>query len=167
MIESSPNLNFDFIEFIQDNSPEISVEMIYIHWHEMVGEYCIYIDGKWSGYVPEEYIFKSGLENYNRWKDYWSDSDILHSTMEIINTNIRTLVKYCNEKSNASSDYLEHVKYFIDTIRCSSFSPDMQEYSLNRSIEWMKRNNYTEGLLLLEQELNKPYVKPTRIQRTV
>lgn len=167
MIRHDPNLVHEFFEYMQDEWPEISMDLAYIHWHEMVSEYCVYIDDKWSGYVPEEYIFKSGLTNYKRWADAWAESTLINTTMDMVNTNVRTLVKFCKEKGNLPSDYMDYVRYFVDNVRCSSITPEMQDYSLNRAKEWMERNDYPDGVRLMVQELGNPYVKPTRIQRTV
>lgn len=32
-------------------SPHLKACDIYIHWHSAVSEFCLYIKGKWSGYV--------------------------------------------------------------------------------------------------------------------
>lgn len=41
---------------------------IFIHWHAVVGEYCIYIKGVWSGYV-EHWHFE-GYESYEEYYAY-------------------------------------------------------------------------------------------------
>lgn len=41
---------------------------IFIHWHAVVGEYCIYIKDVWSGYV--EYWHLQGYESYEEYYQY-------------------------------------------------------------------------------------------------
>lgn len=54
------------LKFVSDliisENPDLKYSDIFIHWHEFVGEYCIYIKNKWSGYV-EDWHF-SGYSSY-------------------------------------------------------------------------------------------------------
>lgn len=55
---------FKFIsDLIVSQNPDIKYSDIFIHWHAVVGEYCIYIKNKWSGYV-EDWHF-SGYSSYD------------------------------------------------------------------------------------------------------
>lgn len=66
----NPNLAEMEFKFVADeivkNNPKIKYKDIFIDYHEVVSEYCIYIKGKWSGYVDEWYI-----EGYESYDDYY------------------------------------------------------------------------------------------------
>lgn len=65
------NIKNDFKWLYNDKYQHVEWDDFLIHWHEYVGEYCIYINNKWSGYVDEFAIYKSGFQNYKRWNEYW------------------------------------------------------------------------------------------------
>lgn len=70
-MQNVENIKNDFKWLYNDKYQHVEWEDFLIHWHDSVGEYCIYIKDKWSGYVDEFAIYKSGLQNYKRWNEYW------------------------------------------------------------------------------------------------
>lgn len=163
---TNSNLNDDFIDYLAAVYPDAMWSTTYIHWHESVGEYCVYIDNKWRDYVPEEYIFKAGFEHYTRWVSYWNKYREQELEMDLVGKHVRMLVKYCTEESADSTEYLKYVQYFIDTIRCRAISSEMQDYALERAKEWLEKNGYTIGAGLVVSEIGNKSEQHSRIQRT-
>lgn len=67
-IEDTNDTN-NFSKYIEYLKTEFSFIDIKVNWHQTVGEFCTYTDGQFFGYVPEEYVFSSGFENYKKWKE--------------------------------------------------------------------------------------------------
>lgn len=166
MTKTDPNLNDDFIDYLAEVYPDAAWSITYIHWHESVGEYCVYIDDKWRNYVPEEYIFKAGFEHYTRWVNYWNKYSEHELEMYLVEKHVRTLIKFCTEKGTVSSDYLGYVQYFIDTIRSRAITSEMQDFALTQAKEWLEKNGYSDGAGLVASEIGNKSEQHSRIQRT-
>lgn len=73
---------FKFIvDLILNENSDLKRNDIFIHWHAIVGEYCIYIKGKWSGYVDDWMI-----DGYKSFEDYYAfDNKEHHPILNIDN----------------------------------------------------------------------------------
>lgn len=73
--EESKDLSQTEFKFVTDliisKEPELKRSDIFIHWHAVVGEYCIYIKNKWSGYVEDWH-----LAGYTSYEDYYQYHNI-------------------------------------------------------------------------------------------
>lgn len=161
-----PDLTEDFSDFVNDNYKDVLRSDIYIHHHPSVNEFCVYIKDKWSGYVPEEYIFKAGFEHYKLWSNEQEQYRELERTMDLVRNYVQTLVKFCKEKDPLSSDYLVYVQYFINTIRNRAITPEMQDFALERAKEWLINYGYTAGVELVSSEIGNTNEQHFRVQRT-
>jgi len=157
-----PNLNEDFIEFLADEFPEAMWSTTYVHWHPSVSEYCVYINDKWSGYVPEEYIFKAGFEHYKVWSNAWERSNEVERTMNLTRHYVQSCIEFLEEKGSVSSDYLDYVRYFVRTVRNRDLSTEDQGFAVKFLKTWLERNDYSEGSDYLEGILNELESQPDK-----
>lgn len=157
-----PNLNEDFIAFLADEFPEAIWSTTYVHWHPSVSEYCVYINDVWSGYVPEEYIFKAGFEHYKVWSNAWKRHHEVEQTMDLTRHYVQSCIEFCEEKGSVSSDYLDYVRYFVRIVRNRIMSTEDQSFAVKFLKEWLERNDYSEGSDYLEGILNELAVQPNK-----
>lgn len=80
----NPNLAEMEFKFVADeiikNHPEIKYKDIFINYHYNAAEYCIYINGKWSGYVEQYHI-----EGYSSYEDYYGFENLNYYPIQISN----------------------------------------------------------------------------------
>lgn len=66
----NPNLAEMEFKFVADeivkNNPKIKYKDIFIDYHEVVSEYCVYIKGEWSGYLEPHQV-----DGYNSYEGYY------------------------------------------------------------------------------------------------
>ncbi|AQW88914.1 hypothetical protein FDH34_gp531 [Serratia phage BF] len=152
-----PNLNNEFIDFLADEFPEVSFSTTYVHWHPSVGEYCVYINDTWSGYVPEEYIFKAGFEYYTLWSKYWEKYRQTEIFMDLNRKYVQSIYNILQEENTTESDISLNVRILMDIIRNRSYPTDYQNFTIKMILEVLQNkgyNQYTEMLENIIGEIN-------------
>ncbi len=80
----NPNLAEMEFKFVADeiirNHPEIKYKDIFIDYHYDAAEYCIYVKGKWSGYVEQYYS-----EGYLSFDDYYRFENFKYYPVQVSN----------------------------------------------------------------------------------
>lgn len=157
MYKDDPDLKDHFMMYYIDNlihGENVTWTNTYIHWHPSVSEYCVYINDKWSGYVPEEYIFKAGFELYKQWSDAWIRSSKNEMYYDLTRRYMQTCLEFCKEKDNSESSRMDCLRWFVRVVRHHRVLPkDIQDQALEYMHDWCTNNNFTEGAELLEKEL--------------
>ena len=135
MIEEE-NLKEQFNDYISD-CLQFSTE-IFIHWHDLVSEFVVYVDGKFYDYVPEEYIYKSSFENYKMYKDRWETNHKIQNEQEIVRAFIKTFIQSIKDENLSSSNYQSVIRFYLDIIFDCPLSADFKNITLKRISERLK-----------------------------
>lgn len=149
-----PNLSDDFIDYLADKFPDASWGTTYVHWHPSVGEYCVYIEDKWSGYVPEEYIFKAGFDHYKKWNEYWIKYEKLELHMRLYEKYVRSFDRFLKEKSSAEFNPWDYVCFIVDNVRNCSLPSSIENLTLSRIHDVLKRYGYDTSATKLKEMID-------------
>ncbi|SOK58668.1 hypothetical protein [Yersinia phage fHe-Yen9-04] len=153
------DLSSEFSAYIAELSitDDIKHSKIYIYWHYMVGEYCIEINNKWSGYVPEEFIFKSGFDNYIRWSKYWEKYRTDECFMGLYRKFAQSFDKFFLLDHSNDSELDGHMNMFLYIINTNSIPIEYRKMILSRVIEVLTERmyyNYAEIVKSALEELD-------------
>lgn len=149
------NLNEKFIDYLDAEIQNVPHSTICVHWNKSVGEYCVYIDGKWRGYVPEEYIFKAGFEYYTQWSKYWEHYRCTEIFMELNEKYVQSIYNILQEKNISESDINLNVRIIVDIIRNRSYPTNYQNFTLKMILEVLQHNGYENCTKMLQSTIRE------------